>query len=351
MLLRLTAATIILASLSAGQAQAQQINLSPSQIERLGIQAQPAEAAKLLSLATIPGRITAPLDAQLAIAVPFRGTVLTVDVLEGAKVVNGKSLLSIASNDYLNARTELMQHEAEYHMARASADRLRILSIEGIAAESRAEEAEARAAQIEVALKAMRSRLSQTKATPDQAGIYRLISLGNATVATLVTNPGESVEALETAVVLKASDRVWLEALLPAALATKVQPGDSVSISPGNKQGKVIAVGLNVNPISRSVVLRAEIDKSSDLRPGQNVLATIIGQAPPDAVMVPREALVKLANNDVIFVARGGGFDIVPVNILARGKETATIEGPIAPADYVATTGLTALKALAQQDK
>jgi len=349
MLLRLAMAIIISAGISAGQATAQQINLSSAQVERLGIRVQPAETAKLLNLAMIPGRITAPLDARLAIAVPFGGTVLTVDVLEGAEVTAGKSLLSIASSGYLNTRAELLQHEAEYRTARASADRLRILAAEGIAAEARAEEAEANAARIEAALNSMHGRLSQTLAVTDEAGIYRLVARGPAKVATLAVKPGEYIGALETAIVLQASDRVWLEAPLSAALAVKVRPGDRVSISPGNMSGTVIAVGSDIDPKSRSVILRAEIDERGDIRPGQNVLATIFSQAPPGAITVPRGALVRLAGNDVVFAKRSGGFDVIPVTILARGRYTATIVGPLAPDRHVATSGLTELKAIAQQ--
>lgn len=352
MLLRLAMVTVLLAGLFAQRALSQQIDLNAVQIERLGIRMQPAEITQMLSLATIPGQITAPLDARLAVAVPFGGTVLTVDVLEGSKVEGGKSLLSIVSSDYRNARTSLAQLQAEYSMARTSADRLRKLAAEGIAAETRAEAAEATTAQIEAALNAVRSSLLQTEASAGQAGIYRLVALGTATVATLMVAPGESVGALETAIVLQASDRVWLEAPLSAALAKKVRPGDSVSLSPGDGQGKVIAVGLNVDPKSRSVILRAEIDEGGgDTRPGQNVLATIFTQAPSGALSVARQALVRLAGNDVVFAVRSGGFEVVPITILARGRERATIRGSIAAGSLVATSGLTELKALAQQDK
>lgn len=351
MFLRLATATVLLASIFAPRALAQQIDLSAVQIERLGIRVQSAEITQMLSLATIPGQIAAPLDARLAVAVPFGGTVLTVDVLEGSTVENGKSLLSIVSRDYLNARADLAQLEAEYSMARALADRLRKLTAAGIAAETRAEAAEATTVQIEAALNAVRSSLLQTETATGQASTYRLVALSTARVATLAVTPGESVEALETAIVLQASERLWLEAPLSAALAARVRLGDSISLSPGNGKGKVIAVGLNVDPKSRSVILRAEIEEgSSDARPGQNVLATIFTQAPSGTLSVPRQALVRLAGNDVVFAVRSGGFEVVPVNILARGRENAAIMGPIAAGSLVAASGLTELKALAQQD-
>ena len=350
MLLRLAAATILLANIATEQAFAQQIQLSSKQIERIGIKTQPVEAATSLSLATIPGKLTAPLYAHLAVTVPFGGTVLTVDVLEGAKTVAGKPLLSIASSDYLNAKATLMQQDAEYRMALASADRLRKLTNEGISAESRAEEAEAHLAQAEAALNATRDLLSPTESINNQIGVYNLIGSSDARVATLVVKPGESIDAFKTAIILQATDRIWLEAPLPAALAAKVRPGDSVTISPGDIQGKVIAVGLNVDPQSRSVIMRAEIDNKGDTRPGQNVLATIVAQAPPNALSVPREAIVRLADTIVVFIARGKGFDAVPITILARGRERATIVGQITAGDSVAISGLTELKSLAQQE-
>jgi len=349
MFFRLVMATMLLIGASSGQVFAQQIDLNPKQIKRIGITTSAAEVAKTLNLTTIPGRITAPLHTRVAVAVPFAGTILSVDVLEGAKTEQNKPLLTIASSEYLNAQTELLQHETEFRVAQASAERLRKLASEGIVAEARAELAEANAAQIKVALAALRSRLSYTEPTPKQAGTYSLMAQDGGTVATLAINPGDPVEALQTVIVLQASDQVWLEASLPAAMTKLVQVGDKVAATPGDIQGKVIAVGLNVDPVSRSVMLRANIDKKNGARPGQNVLATIIGQAPPGALVIPRAALVRLDGNYVVFVAKGGGFQIVAADILSRGPDKATIVAPISAGDQLAVSGLAELKALAQQ--
>ena len=349
MFFRLVMATLLLIGASTGQSFAQQIDLTATQIKRLGIQTHAAEVAETLNLTTIPGRVTAPLHTRVAIAVPFGGTVLSVDVLEGAKTERNKPLLTIASSEYLNAQTALSQHETEFRVAQASAERLRKLASEGIVSETRAEQAEADAAQITVALAAMHSRLAHTKPAPNQAGAYRLMAQNNVTVATLTVNPGDPIEALQTVIVLQASDQLWLQASLPATTAKLVRVGDRVAASPGDIQGEVIAVGLNIDPVSRSVMLRANIDKADGARPGQNVLATLIGQAPAGALIIPRTALVRLNGTYVVFVAQNGGFQVVPANVLSRGPDRATIMAPIGAGDQLAISGLTELKALAQQ--
>jgi len=350
MLSKLVLATVFLLGATTCQVHAQQINLSPTQIKRLGIDTQAADKATSLNLATIPGKITAPLDAQIAITVPFGGTVYSLDVLEGAPATKGQTLLSIASSDYLAARSELAHLEAEYRMTRSIADRLRKLATEGIASEARAEEAETHVIQAKASLSAIRNRLAQTASIPGREDIYRLISQNNATVASLSVKPGEPIDTLETAIILQAGKKVWLEATLPAALATKVHSGDKVTVSPGNQQGTVIAVGLNIDPKSRSVILRAELDSSDGMRPGQNVLAIVNSQAPAGALIVPRSALVRLAGENIVFASQNDGFKVIAVNVLSRGRNSATITAPLAVGDHIATSGLIELKALAQQD-
>ena len=57
-----------------------------------------------------------------------------------------------------------------------------------------------------------------------------------------------------------------------------------------------------------------------------------------------------MKKGSVVFAARPGGFEPVPVRILARGARDATVQGSISPRDTIAVSGVTELKAAGLED-
>lgn len=348
---RLMAVTVMSFALGIVPAVAQegQIRLSTAQVERLGIRHAEASLAGRQPLAVVPGRITAPLDARLTMAAPFAGTVLSVAALEGSKVFAGDELLVIASNEYLAAQSRLSQTVADYGAQKASLDRLQVLSDEGIVARARVEAAEAAAASTKAELRAMKQLLAQVKPVPAQQGAYSLVAPREATIAQLAVMPGDTVNTLDSAVVLDDAGALWLEAELPSRFLGLVSAGDTVKLDAYGVAGNVIAVGRVVDRQSRSVTVRATLDDHATLKPGQSVQATIFGTAPEGALSVPRKALVRLAGNDVVFALGDGSYQPVAVNVLSRGADEAIITGNLTEGAKVAISGLTELKALAME--
>jgi len=350
MLLKHAVAAFLLSGIAAGVASAAPIELTQAQIHHLGIRLKTVEAAQKLSLSTLPGKITAPMDARLSVAAPFAGSVMTLSALEGKTVKKGDTLLTIASGDYLTGRSEMQQHKAEYHAAQAAAVRLRELAKEGIIAEARAQEAEAKAKQLKAALGAMERRLTLAAADPTQAGVYRLTAPRDARVAVVGAEPGDMVDAMETVVTLETSADAWVEAKLPPGLVGAVSDGYEISVAPGGLKGHVIAVGKVINPKTHSAVLRGVLDSAGNLPLGHAVQVTVFAPAPAGSIAVPRSALIRVDGKETIFVMSGNSFDAVPVEVLARGVEMATVTGPVKAGATVAVEGVSALKAIAQQE-
>lgn len=328
-------------------AEDNQIALSEKQIERLGVQYADVEIASRQALAVVPGRITSPLDARLTVAVPFSGTVLTVDVLEGAEVKAGQSLLTIASNDYAQALAQYKQAEAEYRAQKASADRLKSLAEVGIVAAARAETAAAKARQAEAGLELSGSLLANAKQIEGGKGSYSLVAPKSATVAELQVRPGDMIDTLDSAIAMEYAETLWLEADLPARFLDQTAVGEEVRLEASGVEGKIIAIGRIVDQYSRSVTVRAALNSSTGLLPGQSMQATIFGAVQAGALSVPRDALVRLSGMDVVFVVSPTGFTSVPVQVLSRDADKAIIVSEIGQGAKVAVSGLTELKALA----
>ncbi|MFC4348056.1 efflux RND transporter periplasmic adaptor subunit [Kordiimonas lipolytica] len=328
-------------------AEGGQIALSQTQQARLGVQTGDVQAAERQALVVVPGRITPPLDARLAVAVPFAGIVQAIHVLEGANVKTGDSLLTVASNDFLEAQARLSRAQADYRALKSAAERLKTLSREGVVALGRAEAAEAEATRANAELAATRRMLDSAKPVAGQKGTYSLVAPHDATIAQLQVMPGEMIHTLDSAVVLEGTGALWVEAELPSRFLGKITLGDMVSLQPSGAGAKIIAIGRTVDPQSRSVTVRAELDRNDSLRPGQSVQVTVFGVAEEGAFSVPRDAVVRLAGGDAVFVAERGGYGVVPVTVLSRGAHQAIVTGPLSAGAKVAISALTELKALA----
>jgi cobalt-zinc-cadmium efflux system membrane fusion protein len=343
-------AVLAVMALSGGGAFAGPIQVTPEQIERLGIQTGVVEAAKEQTITSVLGRVTPALNARMLVTAPYAGTVVRVDGLEGQHVKAGEALASIASRSYLEARSEMAQQKAEYDAAKAAADRTRQLVKEGIAAEARAEEAEAKATQLDAAVKGNREALSRVSGVTGKPGEYRIVAPSDGTIASVQIAPGQMVEEMSPVAGLDTSKQLWIEVRLPASYVGRVKEGNEIEIESSGVRGNVVAVGNSIDTHLRSAMLRATIPADSGLVVGETVRISILEPAAADALNLPRNAVVQLGDGSAVFVAKENSFEPVPVTVLAQGANETTVRGAIAPGTKIAVSGLTELKVLAEQN-
>jgi cobalt-zinc-cadmium efflux system membrane fusion protein len=327
---------------------AKEVPLSASQVKNLGIETAAVEAASERPLVTLPALVGPARDSRVVVVAPFPGTVTEVTALEGETVARGARLGTVFSRDLLSVQSQLAQLQAELTVATAAAERTRVLANEGVIAGARAQEAEARAAALRAQVEEQRHVMAAAKPDGSRAGSYVLSAPAAGRIASISIEPGGAVEAMASTLVIDKSDKLWLEAQLPADLIGQVKPGAMVTV--GDARGKVIAAGMTVDPRTRSVVLRAEFPASSGLVPGSAVTMTLLAPAPENTLSVPTAALVRVQTKDTIFVATPNGFQIVDVNVLGKNSETAAISGTLKPGQRVAVAGLSELKVLVEQD-
>lgn len=310
----------------------------------MGIATVAAVAAAERPIVTLAAVAAPPLNGRMAIAATFAGTVLRVEVIEGQSVKAGEKLALILSQDALRAETELRQAEAEYGAAAAAAKRTRLLAEEGIVAGARAEEAGAHAAQARAAVEEKRRLLSMAGERTGRPGEYVLTAPIAGRVAQLNLKPGEGIAAIATALVIDRTDRLWLEAKLPAARLGHI-PDHAVAEAAGMR-GHVVAVGSAIDPRTRSVVLRAEIPGGSSLIPGSPATLTILGPAPAGAVSLPRAAVLRSDSEDTVFIREADGYRAEKIRIEGYAAERMVVTGAVKAGDNVVVDGVGQLKAL-----
>ena len=145
---------------------------------------------------------------------------------------------------------------------------------------------------------------------------------------------GQVVQPSDVMFVVANLNRVWAVAQVPEQQVSQVKQGQSVRIEvPALENvkliGKLIYVGQTVNPETRTVLVRTELDnKDGRLKP--SMLATMLIESPPiPRVVVPTAAVVRQDDVDHVFVQEAAGvFRLTPVKLATEHNgQRVVLEG------------------------
>lgn len=329
-------------------ALAADLAVTPEQATALGVETRAAEPAAVLVTARLPATLTLPGSGARAVVVPFGGVVTRLLAQEGEAVQAGQALVELHSAEYLAARAAQRDREARLDQARQQAARDAALLAEGIAPARQAQQSRTALAAVQAEFGAGRDLLAGTGAVAGQPAAYRLLAPAAGVVHEGELRLGEPVAAGTAAVLLLSGGSLWAQAQLPPSLVGRLRPGQAVRLPGAEPNGRVIAVGGVLDPMSRAALLRAELP-AAGLAPGQTLEIEILDTPPADARRVPAAAVSRDGERELVFLAVDGGFRPQPVQPVGRDGDFAVVLG--LPADAkVVTRGVAALKALAQQE-
>ncbi|WP_018412725.1 efflux RND transporter periplasmic adaptor subunit [Methyloversatilis thermotolerans] len=183
---------------------------------------------------------------------------------------------------------ELQRRESELAISlaeqRAAADQLRVLGVSSKSLEKLSE-------------KGTINSVSPVVATMGGTVVERLVA------------QGQVVQPSEVMFTVADLSRVWVEAEVPEQQAAAVRPGQNIQVEiPALGQqltAKLIFIADTVNPATRTVMVRSELDNSDrSLKPA--MLATVMIEGRPTArLAVPATAIVRENNKDYLFVEVG----------------------------------------------
>ena len=208
---------------------------------------------------------------------------------------------------------ELQRRENEYEIAsaetRAAQDQLRVL---GVSAQS-----------IE--------RLANTGAIDSVASVMATIK---GVVVERKVAAGQVVQPSDVLFAVADLSRVWAVAQVPEQQVGQVKVGQSVTIEVAalnneKLQGKLIYVGQTVNPETRTVLVRTELDnKGGRLKPSM-LASMLIESAPVKRLVVPITAVVRQDDADYVFVQEPENhFRLTPVKLAPeQNGQRVVLEG------------------------
>ena len=335
-------------ALSAAALAAPELVVTAEQRAALGIELSDAQAVSRAPVAVVPAVIRLPGDTTQAIVVPFAGTVVRVLAQEGQTVRQGEPLLQLRSHDFLQSAAEGHATAAQVKVLRARVERDRALVAEGIAPARQLQESEAQLRAAEAQASSYGVMLSSTRAAPGSSADYLLLAPVAGVLAQGDLLAGDAAAAGRVAFFLYGGAKVWADGQLGQRLIEQVVPGLQVEAGDPPHTGRVIAVGRTVDPGTRGVLVRAELEAGPGLRPGQVTELQVFAPAEPGTVLLPASAVTRLEGKDTVFLATGQGFVPVAVEVGVRTERGVTVRGPGLDKGRVASAGVGALKAMAQ---
>lgn len=343
---------------------AELVPLSAEQQRALGLQLDAPKPAAVSLTRRYPARIAVPNRQLRVVAARKAGVVESLLVAEGEQVEAGQELARLQSPDLLAAQSGYLEALTRMQLAESEVARDRMLHREGVIAERRLLESQARREELATMVEQRRQVLAL--AGMAEVDIQALAETRVLTTSLPVRSPikgvvleqlvgsGESLASAAPLYRIAQLSSLWVEVHVPVDQLGQLEAGDGVLLPGLGIQGQIITIGRLVHGEDQGVLVRAQITEGVDrLRPGQFVEVQLAADSDGGSRWrVPAAAVVRHHGAAYVFAVRDGGFQALPVDILAEEDASTVVSGALSSADQLAVKGVVELKAawLASED-
>jgi membrane fusion protein (multidrug efflux system) len=313
--------TLLLTALTSGawaQPQAPDVIVSEAQIQDFPLSSEALGNARANEAVDIRPEVTAAITAIL--------------FDEGQTVQQGEVLLRLESSEQLAdlaaARAALVESESQYRRSN-ELFKTKVVSasaLEQLAARREADQAEVKAAE---------SRLAHTVIRAPFAGRLglRRVSLGS------IVSPSTVITTLDD------TSQIKLDFDVPEVFMARLERGLKVKARSAAWpdlvfSGEVISIDTRVDPISRTITVRALLpNENARLRAGMFLTVTLL-KDDVRSLMIPEQAIVPERSKQFVFVVGEG--DLVQRKEVRTGRrrpgQVEIVEG-LSPGEWVITEG------------
>ncbi|MCC6916629.1 efflux RND transporter periplasmic adaptor subunit [Nitrosomonas sp.] len=295
---------------------------------------------------TVPGQIKVNELKLVQVGASFTGRIVEIYAHLGDSVSTGTRLARISSPELTQAQLAYLRANSLAVLAQRAAMRAKQLFKEDVisAAELQRRESELQVSNAELSAAKDHLRLLGI----DNKAVQDLTKHGQILPSVVITAPrsgtvitrnvalGQVVQPSDQLFTLADLSVLWVVGDVPEHAAHFVKQGQHVEVrvpalGDASFDGTIIFVSDIVNPLTRTVTVRTEVDNPERrLRP--DMLTTVhIDEHARERLVVPEGAVVRENNEDHVFVARkDGGFTLTPVRLEeAINRMRPVVEGLI----------------------
>ena len=241
---------------------------------------------------------TARANESVEVTSKASNTITAIRFQEGHRVRKGEVLIEL---DSAEARASLAEAEAALAESQNNFKRSRDLYTQQALSVSQLDLIEATLKGNQARVDVAKARVADTiiRASFDGHTGFRRVSVGS------LVSPGTVITTLDDTRIIKLDFTVpetylyVLEKKLPVTASTAGLPGREFT-------GKVSQIDSRVDPVSRSIAVRAELpNPKGELRPGMFMTVKLQGEVTP-ALLVPEGAIVPEQGRTFVFVVQDG---------------------------------------------
>jgi membrane fusion protein (multidrug efflux system) len=274
---------------------------------------------------------TARANEAVDITAKVSSRVAAIHFKEGEEVKAGTVLVEFDSDE---ARANLAEAEAALKDSRSQFKRSQELYQTRVLSEAQLDQLQATLSANEARVAAARAVLNDLTIRAPFSG---RVGLRNISVGSFVS-PGTVITTLDDTRTIKLDFSVP-EVFLPVIKVGQQIDARSAAYPNETFKGTVASIDSRVDPVSRSVIVRALIDNSDRrLKPGMFMTVRLMRAEPP-ALVVPEEALVPIGERQYVFVVRDGKAERIEVQIGRRRPGEVEILKGLEPGQQVITEG------------
>jgi cobalt-zinc-cadmium efflux system membrane fusion protein len=304
------------------------VELAPEAYSSAGLQTARVEVRPLATEIETTGQVGFNEDRKAHVSPRVAGRITAVHVALGQRVASGQVLAVIDSVELGKARAEYLQAKAREDLTRTTFERESRLAAEKISSQKEVLEARAANLEAQAALRNAEETLHLFGLTAGQiaalgsskpgASLLAVSSPFSGTVVEKEASLGEMVGPEQKLFTVADLRRVWVWIDVFEKDLRRVHLDDGVSVEadayPGEKfEGKVSLVGAQVDPGTRTVRARLDVENSDGrLRPGMFARVRLSdphapggGAAGPPVATVPESAIQRKGSGFIAFVPVG----------------------------------------------
>jgi cobalt-zinc-cadmium efflux system membrane fusion protein len=303
------------------------VHVHEGMLRDLHLTTQPVEARAAGDTISALGELRVNEERYAEIGTAIDARVTKVSAAPGDVVAAGQPLVELESLDVGRARAALASAQARLVLGRSTLERKRVLAGEQITSVRELQTAEAELAQTEAEHRAAQDALAALGAGKGAGARFVLSSPIAGKVLERTVLPGRRVDDSRALFILADLSVLWLVVHAFERDALRVREGAHAQVTfaalPGRTfGGRVARVGAQVDPVSRTVDVRIDLENAEGvLRPGMSATARIaIGEQDATIVTVPTHAVQRVSDSWAVFLPtqEAGAFEIRRVG---RGRD------------------------------
>jgi membrane fusion protein (multidrug efflux system) len=286
--------------------------------------------------ATYQATATLEAEKQAEVLARVSGVVKSLAREEGDRIDAGGTLLEIENDEY---RLRLMQARANRENLQAKFERLEPMARGNLVSQ---EEFDATRSQLETAKaeeELAQLNLSYTQVRAPFAGrvVQRLV------------DPGQTVSVGTPLFTVADFEPLLARIHVPSKEFRRLQADQSVELvldSTGARMhGKITLVSPTIDPQTGTIKISVEIPQyPAGTRPGDFAQVFVITEQRPDALLIPREAVLSEKGEDVVYVAKDGSAERRAVRLGLSNSQDAEIQAGVEVGESVVVKGQRSLQ-------